>query len=94
VGSGGEVVRAGYAARHSLALARLERAGEAGELRGDVDPSILIDQLAGPIYYRILITGAPADRGYAERLVNAVPDGAMTGHAMTDGASTAKEIQT
>jgi AcrR family transcriptional regulator len=90
----GEVVRAGYAARHNLALARLERAREAGELRRDVDPSILIDQLAGPIYYRILITGAPADRGYAERLVNAVLGGAMTGHAMTDGASTAKETQT
>ena len=30
---------------------------------------MLIDQLAGPIYYRILIIGAPADRDYAERLV-------------------------
>jgi hypothetical protein len=54
-----------------------------------VDLSILIDQLAGPIYYRILITGAPADRGCAERLVNAVLDGAVTGDAMPDGASPA-----
>ena len=39
---------------------------------------MLIDQLAGPLYYRILITGAPADRDYAERLVDAVLDGAIT----------------
>jgi hypothetical protein len=38
---------------------------------------VLIDQLVGPIYYRILITGAPADREYAERLVDALLDGAF-----------------
>jgi len=43
----------------------------------DLDPGLLIDQLVGPIYYRILISGAPADRGYAERLVEALLDGAF-----------------
>jgi AcrR family transcriptional regulator len=74
----GELVRAGFAQRHALARARLERAREREGLREDVDPGVLVDQLAGPLYYRILITGAPADRDYAERLVDAVLDGAIT----------------
>jgi AcrR family transcriptional regulator len=73
-----EVVRAGFAQRHELARARLQRAVEREGLRPDADQAVLIDQIAGPIYYRILITGAPADRGYAERLVAAVLDGAIT----------------
>jgi AcrR family transcriptional regulator len=71
-------VRAMYAARHDLARERLAAARDAEGLRGDIDPAIVIDQLAGPVYYRILITGAPADRDYAERLVGAVLDGAFT----------------
>ena len=73
----GEMMRAGYAQRHALARARIERAVEREGLRPDLDPGLLIDQLAGPIYYRILITGAPADREYAGRLVDALLDGAF-----------------
>lgn len=73
----GELVRALYAERHALARARLQRACEREGLRGDIEHGVLIDQLAGPIYYRILITGAPADRAYAERLVDATLDGAF-----------------
>lgn len=72
-----EAVRAQYAQRHALARARLERAAASEGLRADLDPGLLIDQLVGPIYYRILICGAPADRGYAERLVGALLDGAF-----------------
>jgi AcrR family transcriptional regulator len=73
----GELVRAMYAERHALARARLARACEREGLRRDLDHAVLIDQLVGPIYYRILITGAPADREYAERLVDALLDGAF-----------------
>jgi hypothetical protein len=38
---------------------------------------VLIDQVAGPVYYRILITGAPVGWDYAEGLVDAVLDGAF-----------------
>ena len=58
----GEAVRAGFAQRHAMARARLQRACEREGLRRDIDHGVLIDQLAGPIYYRILITGAPVDR--------------------------------
>src|ERR1700730_7015986 len=80
----GELVRAGFAHRHALARARLERASEREGLRRDIDHAVLIDQLVGPIYYRILITGTPADRGYAEHLVDAVLNGAVTDGAVTD----------
>jgi AcrR family transcriptional regulator len=73
----GEAVRALFAERHAIARARLQRASEREGLRRDIDPAVLIDQLAGPIYYQILITGGPADRGYAERLVAAVLDRAI-----------------
>jgi AcrR family transcriptional regulator len=81
----GEAVRAGFAQRHAVARARLQRACEREGLRPDIDHGVLIDQLAGPIYYRILITGAPVDRNYAERLVDAVLDGVL------DSARNSKE---
>jgi AcrR family transcriptional regulator len=84
----GELVRAGYAQRHALARARLRRASEREGLRPDIDHGVLIDQVAGPVYYRILITGAPADRDYAEGLIDAVLDGAfLTGPFLTGEGS-------
>jgi AcrR family transcriptional regulator len=74
----GEFVRAGFAARHQLAKARLRRARDAEGLRADLDPEVLIDQVAGPVWYRVLVTGAPVGRSYAERLVTAVLDGAFS----------------
>ena len=74
----GDKLRDLDARRHTLALDRLSRAGERGALRPGVDHSIVIDQVSGPIYYRILITGSTADRSYAERLVNAVLDGVLS----------------
>jgi AcrR family transcriptional regulator len=73
----GDMLRDVDARRHTLALDRLRRASEQGALRPGVDHAIVIDQVSGPIYYRILITGATADRSYAERLVNAVLDGVL-----------------
>jgi len=73
----GELVRAGFAARHALALARLQRARDTEGLRGDIDAEVLIDQVAGPVWYRVLVTGAPVGHSYAERLVTAALDGAF-----------------
>jgi AcrR family transcriptional regulator len=74
----GELVRGLFAQRHDLARARLRRATEREGLRRDLDHAVLIDQLVGPVWYQILVTGGPADRTYAERLVEAVLDGAFT----------------
>jgi AcrR family transcriptional regulator len=73
----GDLVRALHGRRHAMLLARLQRATEREGLRPDIDHAMLIDQVSGPIYYRILITGAPTDRGYAERLVSAVLEGVL-----------------
>ena len=70
----GDLVRGLHARRHAMALARLRRATEWEGLRPDIDHEILIDQVSAPIYYRVLITGATADRSYAERLVRTVLD--------------------
>lgn len=77
----GELLRTLHARRHAVALARLQRASEREGLRPDIDYDILIDQISAPIYYRVLITGGTADRGYAERLVRAALDGALTDEA-------------
>jgi hypothetical protein len=37
--------------------------------------------LCGPLYYRVLVTGATTDRHYVERLVEAVLDGAFIAQA-------------
>lgn len=74
----GLAIRGFHVQLHAMALDRLRQASEHEGLRPDLDHAILIDQLCGPLYYRILVTGAPTDRHYAERLVGAVLDGAFT----------------
>ncbi|MGW0802301.1 TetR/AcrR family transcriptional regulator [Nonomuraea sp. NPDC002799] len=73
----GELERLMYARRNTLARALLERAVERGELRADLDVEVLFDQLAGALYYRVLITGLPVDRAYAERLADTALRGAI-----------------
>jgi AcrR family transcriptional regulator len=74
----GDVVRALHARRHAMALARLRRASEREGLPPGIDHALVVDQISGPIYYRVLITGQTADRDYAERLVRAVLAGARS----------------
>ncbi len=74
----GKLAREQYAERNALALALIERARVRGELRADVDAEALFDQLAGALYYRVLITGAPVDRAYVERLVSSALEGSLT----------------
>ena len=42
-----------------------------GELRGDIDADMAADLLLGPVYYRVVLAGRPADPGLAERVVDA-----------------------
>ncbi|MFC3982761.1 TetR/AcrR family transcriptional regulator [Streptosporangium jomthongense] len=74
----GRLGREQYARRNAIALALIERARLRGELRADLDAEVLFDQLAGALYYRVMITGAPIDRAYAERLVSCALEGNMT----------------
>jgi len=55
----------------------LARGRERGELRDDVDPEVVIDMLAGPVIYRILIDGGRLD-GVAH-LMDPLLDGVLHG---------------
>ncbi|MFI5931944.1 TetR-like C-terminal domain-containing protein [Actinoplanes sp. NPDC051494] len=66
-----------YAApRRALALTAFEKARDRGQLRDDIDLGILVDQLWGACYHRLLIPDAPLSEAYATALVNNVLDGA------------------
>ena len=45
---------------------------ERGTLRPDTDPVIAHELLIGPVYYRLLLSGAPLDQGLGTRIVSAV----------------------
>ncbi|MFE6039657.1 TetR/AcrR family transcriptional regulator [Streptomyces sp. NPDC056452] len=65
----GAAVHAMFVRRNALVLRLLEQAREHGEIGPGVEPEVLFDQLAGAIYYRLLITGRPIDAAYVDRLV-------------------------
>src|SRR5207244_7658366 len=50
----------------------LERGIERGEIRPDADFELAHELLFGPVYYRLLLSGAPLDRKLAGRIVDAV----------------------
>ncbi|WP_433243385.1 TetR/AcrR family transcriptional regulator [Streptosporangium sp. CA-135522] len=72
----GQMGRLLFTRRNALALDLIERARRRGALRPELDPGVLLDQLAGALYYRVLITGSPVNRAYAETLVAAALAGA------------------
>ncbi|MFS8197487.1 TetR/AcrR family transcriptional regulator [Streptomyces sp. CWNU-52B] len=49
----------------------LERAVRRGQLPAGLDIPAEVDQLVGPLYYRVLVTGDPIGRGFTDRLVDA-----------------------
>lgn len=48
----------------------IERAKETGEFRNDIDPELLIDQIYGPIYYRLFFQHQPLDESFGNQLVD------------------------
>jgi AcrR family transcriptional regulator len=49
----------------------LERAVGRGALSPGTDLDLLVDQLVGPVYYRVLVTGEPVHRAFTDALVTA-----------------------
>ncbi|GAB7046467.1 TetR/AcrR family transcriptional regulator [Catenuloplanes indicus] len=64
------------APRRALAMAAVHRARDRGQLRDDIDLGILVDQLWGACYHRLLIPDAPLTEEYATALVDNALDGA------------------
>jgi AcrR family transcriptional regulator len=74
-------VREGFlAGRRAAVRAVLERGVERGDLRADLDVELVLDVLAGPLFYRLLVTGGPID----ERLAEGIVDLILSGLAPTD----------
>lgn len=55
--------------RRRLAAERLRAAQEAGQIRDDVDVQVVVDQLWGAVYHRLLVPDEPVTEGFADALV-------------------------
>jgi AcrR family transcriptional regulator len=61
--------------RRSVAGDRLKRAQELGQIRPEVDVQILVDQLWGAVYHRLLIPDEPVSDQFIVGLVSNLLDG-------------------
>ena len=59
------------ARQRALDRALLVRARARGDLAPGTDIDLAIDQLAGPVYYRVLITGEPVPAAFTDAIVDA-----------------------
>lgn len=55
--------------RRALAVERIRRAQRQGSVREDVDPQVVVDQLWGACYHRLLIPDLPVDEAFADQLL-------------------------
>jgi AcrR family transcriptional regulator len=65
--------------RRQAALRQLERALATGELPPNTDIDVLSDAMWGPIFHRLLVSHMPIDRGFIDKLLDLVLDGAAAG---------------
>ncbi|MDQ3353007.1 MAG: TetR/AcrR family transcriptional regulator [Actinomycetota bacterium] len=63
--------------RRGPVRAVLARAAARGELRAGIEPELVVDLLAGPVFTRILLTGGPLEDDLATRIVEAVLGGVL-----------------
>ena len=58
------------APRRALAVNTMETAKERGQLRADLDPEAVVDQLWGACYHRLLIPDQPLTKQFVDTLVD------------------------
>jgi hypothetical protein len=63
------------AERRRLAAERLRSAQEQGQLRPDVDVQVVVDQLWGAVYNRLLVPDEPVTDAFLVALVHNLLDG-------------------
>ncbi|CPV46520.1 Putative transcriptional regulator, TetR family [Mycobacteroides abscessus subsp. massiliense] len=56
--------------RRALAVAAIRRAQERGQLRANVDPEVMVDQLWGACYHRLLVPDQPLTAGFVDALLD------------------------
>lgn len=74
--------------RRTLAVDRLRRAQEAGQIAPDVDPQVVVDQLWGACYHRLLMPAEPLTLEFVDALLRNLLRGiAQPVAGTTSGAS-------
>jgi len=73
--------------RRELAERTLRRGVERGELRSDFDPQVVVDQLWGAVYHRLLIPDQPLTDEFARALVANILPGLRKEHSMSTPAA-------
>jgi AcrR family transcriptional regulator len=61
--------------RRKLAADRFRRAQQVGQIRSAVDVQVLVDQLWGAVYHRLLIPDEPVSADFADALIGNLFDG-------------------
>jgi AcrR family transcriptional regulator len=61
--------------RRAHAVAEIEKAKRSGEFGADTNAELLVDQIFGPIYYRMLLRITPLDLAFGEALLDKVLSG-------------------
>jgi AcrR family transcriptional regulator len=61
--------------RRHLATERLRRAQQLGQIRPGTDVEVLVDQLWGAVYHRLLIPDEPVDAAFANAMIANLFDG-------------------
>ncbi|MFI2410752.1 TetR/AcrR family transcriptional regulator C-terminal ligand-binding domain-containing protein [Streptomyces sp. NPDC018947] len=64
--------------RLDRAAVMVRRGAERRELAADTDPGLLIEAVSGPLFTRVLLSGAPLDETLVRGLVDLVLEGART----------------
>ncbi|WP_414941989.1 TetR/AcrR family transcriptional regulator [Amycolatopsis sp. cmx-11-51] len=72
----GDVSRSFFADRSTREKPIFERAATRGELRAGADPVVVMDLLAGAIWFRLLLRGGEAGPKFLEEAIDTVLDGA------------------
>jgi AcrR family transcriptional regulator len=76
-----DVVRSILYARRRLYATMLNRAIARGELTPEIDQELLLDLLLGPLWFRLLVSGAPITPEAARSVVLVALDGVLHGDA-------------
>jgi AcrR family transcriptional regulator len=75
------------AERRRLACERLRQAQHDGQIRPEIDPRVLVDQLWGAVYHRILIPDEPVTDDFITALITNLMDGITPRPSLKGAAS-------
>ena len=64
--------------RRQRAVDRLRRAQQAGQIAKNIDPEVVVDQLWGACYHRLLLPAEPLNNTFADALLRNVLNGIRT----------------